>query len=370
MKPETPKGYPNIDALVCFVKGKETQLPSETEFKMALSNREAALAKSYAISIVIPAHNAVPEIRLCLEALFQNDLANTEILVVDDSSTDGTSLVISTFPEVSGVPTRSLKRDERGGPAAARNEGLRYAQNPYVLFVDADVVLPEQSVYWIRETLDLYSHLPEIAGVLGVYSETPPWEDFLSDFKNLYTCFLYKITETRSPFLHTPIFCIKKDLLEMAGGFDSELHTVEDFRLGLALGSQGYRFIIDRRIQGRHLKRYSLDGIFREDWRRIRDLWTVAISAEGKKYYYRGLRWLRLISVLLPGPVVIFGGLAFLDIGFAASALFLLLVFYLCNLPFLRYCRRLRGGIFVLKAAGFLFVEMLWAEISLMFSVL
>ena len=328
------------------------------------------MAESYAISIVIPAHNAEPQLRLCLEALFENDLANTEILVVDDSSTDGTGLVISTFPQVPGVPTRSLKLDERGGPAAARNEGLRHAQYPYVLFVDADVVLSEQSVGWIRETLDLYSHLPEVAGVLGVYSETPPWDDFLSNFKNLYTCFLYKITETRSPFLHTPILCIKKDLLAMAGGFDSKLHTAEDFHLGVALGSRGYRFMIDRRIQGKHLKRYSLDGIFREDWRRIRDLRAMAIGTEGKKFYYRALRWSRLLSVLLPGPVVIFAGLAFFDRGFAAVSLFLLLVFYLCNLPFLLYCRRLRGGSFVLKAAGFLFVEMLWAEISLMFSLL
>jgi hypothetical protein len=46
-------------------------------------------------------------------------------------------------------------------------------------------------------------------------------------------------------------------------------------------------------------------------------------------------------------------------------ALLLLVVFGLCNLPFLLYTRKQRGFSFALQAGGFLFFEMVWAEIAL-----
>lgn len=343
-------------------------MASKAELQTARSNAGTSQDASYPISVVIPAHNAIPELRQCLDALFQNDLANTEILVVDDGSSEGLDALISTLSPGSSIVLRSLRIDQHSGPAVARNKGLEEAKYPHVLFVDADVVLPEQSVAWIRETLHLYAHLPEIAGVLGVYSEVLPCDDFSSNFKNLYTCYLYEITDTRSPFLHTPILCVKKELVERAGGFDPKLHRAEDFRLGVALGSQGYRFIIDRRVRGTHLKRYSLAAILKEDRKRIRDLRKIKIPEGQKKFYYRAHRWSRLLSVLLPGPILIFTGLILLNPGYGVIALLLLLIFYLCSAPFLSYCRRFRGWVFAVKAAGFLFVEMLWAEVSLLFS--
>ena len=261
------------------------------------------------------------------------------------------------------LPIREVKLERQMGPAAARNEGLKRAANPYILFLDADMVLPHQSIDWIRDTLELYSHRPDVAGVLGVYAETVPWKDFYSNFKNLYTCFLYNSTETQSPFLHTPIFCVKKDVLKAAGGFDPDLATAEDFRLGLLLGTQGHRFIIDRRIQGTHLKRYSLASILREDFRRTRDLGKIKLQGAQRKFYYRAHRWHRLISLLLPGPILILSLLSFWNARLPWVVVFFLAVFYLCNLRFLMYCRRVRGLAFALKAAAFLFIEMLWAEV-------
>ena len=128
----------------------------------------------------------------------------------------------------------------------------------------------------MRETLDAYAARPEVIGVMGVYHEDIPFPEFLSNFKNLPICFLHKTTPTVSPYLHTPILCIKRAILEQARGFDTSLATAEDFRLGLELGSQGYRFIIDRRVRGVHLKRLNLRSLLKEDARRIRDLLDAA----------------------------------------------------------------------------------------------
>lgn len=317
------------------------------------------LAERWPISVIIPAYNAARDLEPCLHALSQNDLSNTEILVVDDGSTDETPLIAARL----GI--RCLATGGRRGPAAARNSGFRQAIHPHVLFLDADIVLPPNALTRIRETLDLYEHRPDVAGVLGQYAEQLPSDGFFTNYKNLSACYLYRITETQSPFLHTPIFCIRRTVMEEAGGFDSGLTHGEDFRLGAQLGSRGFRFIIDRQVNGQHLKRYSLAGVLREDWRRVRQLATIRLPLEERRFSYRAHRWNRLISVLLPGMALACAILAVIDHRFLAISGVLILGFFLLNLHFLFYCRKLRGTWFALRAAGFLFVEMLWAELAL-----
>ena len=303
----------------------------------------------------------MPEVSQCLEALAQNNLAETEIILVDDGSSDGTSSALDIFSTLD-VPTRCIRLDPQSGPGAARNRGLESSHHPYLLFLDADVVLPERSLDWLRDSLDLYSHRKEVGGVLGTYAESLPAADFWTNFKNLNTCFLYRTTETLSPFVHTPIFCVRKKLIEEAGGFASGLATAEDFHLGLNLGTAGHRFVIDRRVQGSHLKRYSLMGILLEDRRRIRDLRKAKPKEEQRRFYYRAHRWSRIASVALPLPILVLGGLGSWAPAAALAALILLVLFYAFNRRFLRYCRQRLGWSFFFKASLFLFLEMLWAS--------
>ncbi len=322
------------------------------------------LAGRYPISVVIPCHNAERELKLCLEALFRNDLTNLEIVVVDDGSSDSTARVVEDFAQggSESPAIQYLALEKKSGPAVARNQGVRQASHPFVLFLDADIVLTRQSIELIRESLDLYSHRSDIIGVLGSYSEVIPWDDFLTNFKNLTICFLYKSTDTLSPFLHTPIFCIRREILDRVGGFDSRFKTAEDFGLGILLGTQGFYFVIDRSLEGVHLKRYSLAAILKEDWRRIRDLAAIKLSPNQRRFALRAHRPHRLLSLFLPGPILLGFILTPLNPGYGNLAMLLLAVFVLCNVPFLLYTRRLRGWGFALKAGGFLFFEMAWAE--------
>ncbi len=287
-----------------------------------------------------------------------------EIIVVDDASRDETCEVAEAAAATLFLPSeaRCIRLSSHAGPAGARNRGWSESCHPWVLFLDADVLLPGRALEWIRETLELYSHWENVAGVLGMYNPKLPFEDFWTNFKNLSTSYLYEVTETRSPYLHTPILCVKKSILEDTGGFDATLPTAEDFRLGLTLGMRGFRFVIDRRIRGTHLKRYSLRAVLREDWRRIGDLGRIPLDRSERRFYYRAHRWNRLVSVMLPVPVVLFSAGAAYEPRAGVLALILLLLFLALNLSFLAYCRRLRGWLFTTQSAASLFLEMLWAQ--------
>lgn len=94
------------------------------------------------ISVVIPAYDAEDYIEDCVKSVSQQ-AGVAEIIVVDDCSVDRTIDIVRSLAETDSRVKIVLK--EHGGVAAARNVGLTLASAPYLAFVDADDVLPENA---------------------------------------------------------------------------------------------------------------------------------------------------------------------------------------------------------------------------------
>lgn len=88
------------------------------------------------ISIIVPIYNAGEHLALCIESIERQTIADKEIILVDDGSTDGSGSVCDGFEE----KYRDIRviHKENGGPSSARNEGLRNASGTYVGFIDSD----------------------------------------------------------------------------------------------------------------------------------------------------------------------------------------------------------------------------------------
>lgn len=319
---------------------------------------------SYPLSVIIPAHNAATYLPQCLAALARNKLSDTEVLVIDDGSSDETAAVVESFSDRLPIHVWSLPANR--GPAAARNFGAARARHPYLLFLDADVVLPERALVWFRDTLDLYSHRTEVVGVLGTYAERIPRTDFWSDYRNLTTSYLYRATDTWSPFLHTAAACLKREVFEVFGGFDESLRQGEDFQLGVRMGSRGFRLIIDRRIQVIHLKRYRFRDILREDWARVQHLRHMQLEPEARRFAWRAHRWNRLFSLLVPPGLVASAllGVA-IDPASGLAAAPLGASFALAHGGYWRFLTRRRGASFAAAAFAAQLLELAWADLAL-----
>jgi glycosyltransferase involved in cell wall biosynthesis len=83
------------------------------------------------ISVVIPCYNQARYLAEAIESAASCDYP-TQIIVVDDGSTDDTSALAM------GMPSVTLIRQENAGLAAARNTGLGAAIGEFVIFLDAD----------------------------------------------------------------------------------------------------------------------------------------------------------------------------------------------------------------------------------------
>lgn len=101
------------------------------------------------VSVIIPAYNAAPWIEHCIESIFSQNCEGIEIIIIDDGSTDKT-LQICQLKANDNTNIRVLHK-ERGGVSSARNMGIEYASGDYLMFVDADDHLIENSLKRVIE---------------------------------------------------------------------------------------------------------------------------------------------------------------------------------------------------------------------------
>ncbi len=94
------------------------------------------------ISVVIPAYNAAETIGAALDSACQQTVPPSEIIVIDDVSTDNTCAVVQKYiddlPGECKIQIMLLRQRTNGGPAAARNAGIEVSRSEWIAFLDGD----------------------------------------------------------------------------------------------------------------------------------------------------------------------------------------------------------------------------------------
>lgn len=85
------------------------------------------------VSVVIPVYNNGPYIAAAVTSVLSQTRQPTEIIVVDDGSTDGTAAALQSY----GNRIKYVYQQNRGEPAA-RNRGIRESQSEHIAFLDGD----------------------------------------------------------------------------------------------------------------------------------------------------------------------------------------------------------------------------------------
>ncbi|MFT3886295.1 MAG: glycosyltransferase family A protein [Flavobacteriales bacterium] len=94
------------------------------------------------ISIIMPARNASPYIDGAIRSVQAQTWADWELLVVDNDSSDGTAEMVRTFND----PRIILLHEPQRGVGYARNKGLIHMTGAFYCFLDADDLLPPDSL--------------------------------------------------------------------------------------------------------------------------------------------------------------------------------------------------------------------------------
>lgn len=298
------------------------------------------------ISVIIPVHNGGEHLAQCLDALLAAH-GDFEIIAVDDGSTDESAEVARRHDAV-----RVLQLESRKGPAAARNRGAQEGRGRVLLFIDADVVVPPSTVARVA------GHFQEeqgMAALFGSYDDAPAAPNFISQYKNLLHHFVHQQGSRRAETFWAGCGAVRRELFLRVGGFNEKLYrepSIEDIDLGYRLRDEGFDIRLDRHLQVRHLKRWTLTGMLRTDIFRRAAPWSRLVLERGRITNDLNLRIRERVAALAIVSAFILLALSLAFPLLAAAVLFLLSIVFVINRKLYAFFWRQRGPLFLAGAAA------------------
>jgi len=191
-------------------------------------------------SVVIPVHNKAPFLDRSVNSVIKQSYTDYELLLIDDASTDGSSVEIEKFAD---PRIRVLHRDAPGaGGYAARNLGVMEAGADWVAFLDAD---DEWYIDHLKTLHDLVCQAEAkvvASGWLDISEEmgeaTPSaFSAYYAEQEYVYldfARFLEEYIKKRKP-VWTGVIAVQRALLNAVGGFPEHCRRGGDTALWLRL---------------------------------------------------------------------------------------------------------------------------------------
>lgn len=225
--------------------------PAPTDLTPPLPHAQPTLA------VVVPATDAPATLERCLAALGQSSRAPDELHVVGAGDTD--------------LP----------GPAAARNAGAAVAGAEVLVFIDSDV---EPAADALARIASAFASQPDLCALFGAYDDAPAAPGIVSRFRNLLHHHVHATAAGPATTFWAGLGAVRAEAFDDVGGFDAVAYpapSIEDLEFGGRLSAAGKRILLDPKIRGRHLKRWSLVGMMRSDLLDRGAPWTRLLLERG-----------------------------------------------------------------------------------------
>lgn len=197
------------------------------------------------LSIIIPTLQEEDDLPHLLESLKAQSYRDFEVIVADYNSQDKTAEI---------AQKAGYRVVEGGKVAKGRNNGAKNAQRQWLLFLDADVVLPPD---FIEKSLDEIKERDLSVATAPIMFLSPKKIDkFFSRFYNFYA----KLTGPFYP--HAPGFCIfcKKEIHDKINGFNETITLAEDHDYVVRASKQGRFGLLSRTHIPVSPRRFDKDG--------------------------------------------------------------------------------------------------------------
>jgi len=210
------------------------------------------------VALIIPTWNSLAWIEACLEAVAAQTLQPTEMIIVDDGSTDGTARWLTDH----APQARVEQLVEQQGFAVAVNRGIRVSSSPLIALLNVDTIPAPD---WLERLVAAISDDPRRPGSVAskmVQLSEPGLVDNAGDTFSRYGSARKRghgepenAWTTREPVLSAcaGAALYRRELLEEVGRFDETYESYfEDVDLGLRARSQDYECLFEPAARVRH----------------------------------------------------------------------------------------------------------------------
>ncbi|WP_424831760.1 glycosyltransferase family 2 protein [Ruegeria sp.] len=238
-------------------------------------------------AVIIPHYNDIPRLERCLRALMANDIAGTEIVVIDNASPVSLDDLRYTFPKV-----RFIVETQKGA-AHARNRGVAETTAQRLFFIDADCV-PDSD--WLAVGREIAANADLIGGRVDVFDETPPPRSGAEAFEAVFAFNFRRYIEVQG-FSGAGNLLTRRDVFDAIGGFINGVS--EDREWTMRAVDRGYSLIYEDRFRVSHPSRQDWPAL-KAKWRRTTQ---EAFMLHGNGLVAR-LRW-ALRGLAMPASAVV-----------------------------------------------------------------
>ncbi len=191
------------------------------------------------VSIIIPTYNSSLFIKRTIESVFAQTFKDWELLIVDDCSTDETLKIIEDLAKNNSKIKIFKTPENSGGPALAKNMGVKNAQGEYIAFLDHDDEwLPEK----LEKQLEFFGKNKDKK--IGVVS---CGANLVNEHGKCFS--LYNPSRAKFDFpeilLRNPIYSnssvlIKKEIIDLVGERDLNMKYSEDWDMWIRIVKAGF----------------------------------------------------------------------------------------------------------------------------------
>ncbi len=320
-------------------------------------------------SIIIPEKTDRGTLEKCLSAVFSaGEGMSMEVIVVDDGMDEKTRKTAERYP-VRITPNNGQ------GVSAARNTGAHTAKGDIILFIDSDIILPENGLKRLEEDFKD----PETDGVVGLLSDEVPYSDFFSDYKNLWMHFTYLTLPSCINLFYTSIAAMRRKKFIQTGGFDEKYRkpSVEDTDFGRKICDAGLKIVSDKELKVVHLKTYDFWSVIKTDFNRSAALMKHILRHPFGKRSERVGQTSVPLGFMLGVPLSVLSAAAFtafLFSGFNPAYIFLIMaflfLFYFFNRKWLFFLLENRGALFFFKSCIFLLLDIVCVDFGIVWGIL
>jgi len=198
---------------------------------------------SVGVSFVIPTYRSTDTLSRSLGSLIAQSDRDWEATIVDDGSDDATVDMVRAW--CARDPRLTLIEAEHGGPARARNIGLKATSGEWVVFLDADDTIHP---HFLRRMRHIAARRPEVDIVACGYTRLDANGRVSASIPPLPLDIDPVVVCSAGPPGAIHSFMVRRGRVMEAGGFDETLTTSEDWDLWLRIALAGARFAVTPRL--------------------------------------------------------------------------------------------------------------------------
>jgi glycosyltransferase involved in cell wall biosynthesis len=209
-------------------------------------------------SVIIPCYNSGKYLSEAIESVLKSNERSYEVIIVDDGSTDVSTLDMLIRLELEGY---SILRQKNSGPAAARNAGARIARGEFLFFLDSDNKL---RAGYIKKGAEIMTARPEV-GVVHANANF-----FGSSVKPRFKPQEFDMDSILLRNYIDMCALVRKTTWEEVAGFDEnpDLIGCEDWEFWIRVGQRGWKFeYIDEVLFDYRIRENSLSTLVESERR-------------------------------------------------------------------------------------------------------